>query len=55
MNFKNNKMNKVVDWEIKGSYVTDRKWQLNIYYKDGVTQSFNSNSTTELMKIVKEL
>ena len=48
-------MSKVVDWEIKGSYVTDKKWQLDIYYEGGVTQSFNSDSTTELMQIVKEL
>mgnify|MGYP007077531006 CR=1 FL=1 len=48
-------MSKVVDWEIKGSYVTDKKWQLNIYYGGGVTQSFNSDSIDELIQIRKEL
>ena len=48
-------MSSIVDWEIKGSYVTDKKWQLDIYYGGGTTQSFNSNSIDELMQIVKEL
>lgn len=48
-------MSDIVDWEIKGSYVTNKKWQLDIYYGSGTTQSFNSNSIDELMQIVKEL
>lgn len=48
-------MSSIIDWEIKGSYVTDKKWQLDIYYGGGTTQSFNSDSIDELMKIVKEL
>ena len=48
-------MSEIVDWEIKGSFLTDKKYQLNIYYGGGTTQSFNSNSIDELMQIVKEL
>ena len=48
-------MSEIVDWEIKGSFVIDKKWQLNIYYGSGTTQSFNSNSIDELMQIVKKL
>ena len=46
-------MNKIIDWDITGTWLAD-KWKLNIKYYDGKQETI-IDTLNELTKIVKTL